>query len=85
MGEQVVLARRKGREWFVSAMTNEQARVSAIPLAFLPPGRFRATLWQDGNAPDAVEREERVVTARDTITLKLAPSGGGVIHLQPLP
>jgi alpha-glucosidase len=85
MGEQVVLARRKGREWFVGAMTNEQARASAIPLAFLPPGRFRATLWQDGNAPDKVEREERVVTARDTITLKLAPSGGGVIHLQPLP
>jgi len=83
IGEHIVLARRRGRDWYVGAMTNEEGREVTIPLAFLGSGRFEATIWRDGGRPDAVESERRAVTATDSIALPLAPSGGGVIRLAP--
>ena len=37
-GEYVVLARRKGNDWYVGAITNANARDLEIPLEFLPAG-----------------------------------------------
>ena len=83
IGEQIVVARRRGRDWYVGAMTNEQGRDVAVPLAFLGKGKFTATRWQDGATPTEVTTDRRSVTAADTIDLKLAPSGGGTIRLAP--
>src|ERR1044072_8627122 len=38
IGEAIVVARRRGREWFVGAMTNEQPREIRVPLRFLGRG-----------------------------------------------
>ena len=81
IGEHVVIARRRGRDWYVGAMTNESGRSVAVPLRFLGRGRYRATIWRDGPTPDAVEGETRPVGAADTLTLDLAPSGGAAIRL----
>ena len=83
LNEHVAIARRKGREWYVGAMTNEAGRTVTVPLTFLPRGRFTATIWQDGAGPMEVVKQTRRVGAGDTIPLKLAPSGGGAIRLVP--
>ncbi len=85
IGEYVVIARRSGRDWYVGAMTNEQARSVPVPLEFLPAGAFEATLYQDGDEPTALRREMRRVDAKQALTLALAASGGAVVRLTPAP
>ncbi len=84
IGERIVTARRSGKDWFVGAMTDEAPRDIDVPLDFLGKGRFTATIWQDGATPTDVVTTTRVVTARDTLSLTLAGSGGGAIRLVPV-
>jgi alpha-glucosidase len=83
IGEYVVLARRKGRDWYVGAMTNEQGRTVELPLDFLGSGRFEATAWTDGVSPKDVKVERLPVAGqRRPVTLRLAPSGGAAVHFR---
>jgi alpha-glucosidase len=84
-GRDIVLARRSGTAWYVGAMTADEARTERVPLKFLPAGRYRATVWEDGDAPDRVRRGERIVTSRDTLTLRLSAAGGAAVMLEPAP
>jgi alpha-glucosidase len=88
VGEQIVMARQSGDDWFLGALTNEQAREIAVPLDFLGDGQWKVTVWQDGadaaqNAED-LATEELTVSAGDTLTLKLAPAGGSVARFEKL-
>ena len=78
----VAVARRKGKEWYVGVMGNEQAREVTLPLSFLGDGKFMATIWADGEAPTALNISERAVSAGDTVTLRLAPSGGAALRIR---
>ncbi|WP_114952806.1 glycoside hydrolase family 97 protein [Sphingosinicella terrae] len=84
IGEHVVLARRSGRDWYVGAMTNEEARPMVVPLRFLGRGRYRAAIWRDGATPAEVETEQRMVTAEDSLSIRLAPAGGAAVRLTPI-
>ncbi len=84
IGQSIVLARRKGADWWVGAMTNETGRTVKVPLGFLGDGAFTADIRQDGAAPTDLVATKRDVKAGDVVTLKLAPSGGGAIHLTPV-
>jgi len=82
VGEHLVMARRSGDEWYLGAMTNRQPREIPVKLDFLDRGRWKLKLWHD--AYDSSENaehsavDETLVSAGDTITLKLAPAGGCV-------
>ena len=82
LGDFVVLARRRGRDWYIGAMTNEAGRTIDVPLDFLGGGSHAATLWQDGARADAVTTSERRVTKADRLTLTLAPSGGAAVVIR---
>lgn len=82
-GRDIALARRSGAAWYVGAMTADEARTTRVPLQFLPAGRYRATVWEDGKAPDEVRRSERIVTARDALALRLSSAGGAAVILEP--
>jgi len=84
LGEDIVLARRRGRTWYIGAMT-DAARTVRIPLAFLGRGRFRARSWSDGATPTALVTATRELTAGDSLSLRLAASGGGVAMIEPVP
>jgi alpha-glucosidase len=84
-GRDIVLARRLGKTWYLGAMTSDEARTERVPLGFLPPGKYRATVWQDGANPNDVVRSELTVKAGDSLTLKLAVAGGAAVILEPLP
>lgn len=85
LNDHVAIARRKGSNWYVGAMSNEFAKTLDISLRFLGRGSYEATLWLDGAAPDQVVRSVRRVTSSTSIRLPLAPSGGAVLKIRRLP
>jgi alpha-glucosidase len=87
IGEFILTARRRGREWFVGGMTNERKRTLRLPLGFLGRGEYRLKEYADGPGADADPRQvaasARRVRAGETLTIKLAPSGGYAAHFVP--
>ncbi len=84
-GRDIVLARRNGANWYVGAMTAaDKAGAASVPLRFLPAGRYRATVWEDGETPNEVRRAERIVTASDVLQLRLSVAGGAAVILEKL-
>ncbi len=84
MGDYAAIARRKGRDWYVGAMTDWSARELTLDLSrFLPAGRYRVEIFRDGinadrNARDYVReiQDMTVSGAQHTLTVKMAPGGG---------
>ncbi|MBN1270606.1 MAG: glycoside hydrolase family 97 protein [Kiritimatiellae bacterium] len=90
IGDFVLIARRKGSDWFVGAITDESSRRLKVPLSFLDPGReYQATLYVDGREadweknPTALEIRSLTVRAEDTLRLPLAPGGGAAVRIRP--
>ncbi len=83
-GEYVTLARRKGETWFVGSVSTE-AREANIPLSFLGPGRYTATIFQDGAEDWKIDVRSRTVTREDTLRIPLRENGGLAIHLSQTP
>lgn len=82
IGEYIVSARRKGKDWYIGAMTNESGRTVTIPLSFLGKGNYKAQILQDGKTISTLSKSEAKQTSEDTLTLTLAPSGGAVAVLK---
>jgi alpha-glucosidase len=84
----ITIARRKGNEWFLGSITDEEARELDVPLSFLGSGAYNAEIYADG--PNAATQptdsvfERRRVDARTVLRLKLAPAGGCAIRLTPV-
>lgn len=89
IGEFAAVARRKGAEWFVGAMTNEDARTVRIPLSFLEKGKtYQATVFRDGLKADgdlftSIVREEIRVDAATELDEKLLATGGVAVWIRP--
>ncbi len=92
IGDYVVVARqeRDGEEWFLGAITDEEARTLEVPLSFLDAGQsYVAEIYADGESADwrdnplAVEISSRPVDAGTSLTLELAPGGGQAIRIRP--
>ena len=93
IGDYVVVARqpRGGKDWFLGAVTDENARSLTQKLDFLTPGkRYEAQIYRDGAGadyrvnPTALAIEKRVVTSKDVLTLDLAPGGGQAVRFRAL-
>ncbi|MBV8687672.1 MAG: glycoside hydrolase family 97 protein [Alphaproteobacteria bacterium] len=89
IGDYVTIARkdRNSENWYLGAVTDENGRSLAVPLAFLTAGKtYRAQIYRDGPTADYrghgkdIVIEERLVTAADVLTLTLAPGGGEAIR-----
>ncbi|SDR04866.1 alpha-glucosidase [Pseudoxanthomonas sp. CF125] len=86
IGQYIVTAHRKGRDWYIGAMTNETARVLDVPLTFTENGvTYRASILEDGEDINHLRSSEKQVTAKSRIKLSLAASGGSVVVLLPVP
>lgn len=93
IGDYVVVARqpRGGKDWFLGAVTDENARRLTQRLDFLAPGkRYEAQIYRDGPGadyrtnPTSYEIVKQGVTHADTLTLDLAPGGGTAIRFKAL-
>jgi alpha-glucosidase len=87
IGDYVAVARRKGREWYLGAMTDWTPRELTIDLSFLPEGSFDLDQYQDGiNAGRWGSDYQRVKSRADKSTrleIKLAEGGGWAARLSP--
>ncbi len=87
-GESVTMARRSGEEWFIGAITNNDARRLQLSFDFLPKGkRYVATVYADD--PGVATRTKVVVRtqqvdANSRWALDLQASGGQAIWLRPV-
>lgn len=91
IGDYVVVARqdRDGPDWYLGAITDEEARTFEVPLDFLPSGRkYVAEIYADGKDADwltnplPVDISRQDVDATSTLTLRLAPGGGQAIRIR---
>lgn len=85
-GQSVTITRRKGTDWFVGTINNGTARTVTIPLSFLPPGQYEATIYSDSEEaaakPNELNRQTRTVSSTDTISARLASGGGQAVLLK---
>jgi glucan 1,4-alpha-glucosidase len=91
-GDFVTIARqeRGSDRWFLGSITDENARTVKIPLDFLAQGKsYRTDIYRDGedahwdDNPTSIVIESRSLTAKDTLTLNLAPGGGVAVSFDP--
>ncbi|HEX2189479.1 MAG TPA: glycoside hydrolase family 97 C-terminal domain-containing protein [Longimicrobiaceae bacterium] len=92
IGDYVVVARkqRDAENWFVGAITDEEARSFDVPLSFLPRGRrYVAEVYADGPGADwrdnplPVAITSRPVDSTTTLRIRMAPGGGQAIRIRP--
>ena len=92
IGDYVVVARRERNspQWFLGAITDEEARMFDVPLTFLDPGKaYVADIYADGPGanwltnPLPVTITHRTVTRASHLRIALAPGGGQAIRIRP--
>lgn len=91
-GDYVIIARKDkdSDNWYIGAITDEEARAFDLKLDFLPAYKYEMTIYKD--APDSdweknpmkYEIEKRTIYKKDLVKLSLAPGGGCAIILKPL-
>jgi hypothetical protein len=86
-GEFISTAKRKGEDWFVGTITNNDARTLQLKFDFLPKGKkFTATIYSDDDAVNTktkVRVDKKIITAATVMEVKLKPSGGQAIRIIP--
>jgi hypothetical protein len=92
-GDYLTVARKaKGSEnWFLGAITDENARTTEIKLDFLKPGKkYQAIVYQDGIDADWEKNPKSYiiktiqVNSKSKIKLNLAKGGGTAISFKPI-
>jgi len=78
--DHVVIARRKGNDWFIGAMVNAQ-RSFNLPLNFLS-GTYSATLYLDGAIATTINKSAQTFTQNSALTFSTLAGGGAAIHLE---
>jgi len=87
IGEYIILARRKGNEWYIGGMTDWTSREVSFPLNFIKEGQFTAEIYADGITANENPKEMIISTSKvstnDKMTINMAQGGGFAIHLNP--
>lgn len=91
-GDYITVARldKNSDDWYVGAITDENARDAEIDFSFLPQGQqFEATIYEDGpdahylTNPQSYVIKTVPVTSASKLTERLAPGGGLAIRITP--
>jgi len=84
IGRRVVVARRKGEEWFVGAIAPSNGKFT-IKLDFLKVNKkFIAKIYADNADSKGVKTEEKVVDSQSLLDVDLLPNGGLAVQIIPL-
>lgn len=82
IGKYVVVARRKGRDWYIGAMTDSTARTIRIPLSFLGTETYTADIREDGDSPEKLRMGWREgLRSSASLSLHMKASGGAAVRL----
>ncbi len=80
-GQYVVIARRKGAQWWVGAMTDGHARTITVRLTMLRAGAWRLDGYADGDGANRARHFTAQVHRGQSLVLHLAEAGGYAAHL----
>jgi alpha-glucosidase len=90
IGDYVTIARKRGDNWFIGSITDENSRVLLLALDFLDAGRkYSARVYADTPYtdwemnPGLIDISECFVDQNTTMTVKLARGGGQAIRILP--
>ncbi|MDB5008271.1 MAG: glycoside hydrolase [Mucilaginibacter sp.] len=87
-GEWLAIARRKGKDWYIGAMTNHAPRTITKEFDFLRDGNYTAEIYSDAPANDLnlnhLVKQVKRVTKATVMEILLASGGGQVMHLYPV-
>lgn len=90
-GDYITVARKakNKEEWFIGAITDENARTATIPFHYLPAGKdYIATIYEDGKDahwdtnPQSYNIRQVLVNSKSVLKQKLAQSGGVAISIK---
>ena len=84
--EYISIARRKGEDWYVGAITNHDERTINLALSFLDDQQYVAEIYSDADDasvnPNHLQKKSVQVSRQDKIPVKLAAGGGVAIWLR---
>jgi alpha-glucosidase len=88
-GDFIVMARRKGQNWYIGSMTDENPRKLNVPLNFLDQGiEYRATIYSDAldadKNPEHVIISELEVMSSTVLSVTMVGGGGHAVSLKPV-
>ena len=87
MGDYVCIARRRGQEWYIGAMTDWTSRTLEIDFSFLTAGRFEMVAYEDGPNAERMGHDykavKRDIDRTQKLTIKLASGGGWAARIYP--
>lgn len=85
-GEYVTLARKRGDDWYLGAMTNWTPREYDIQLDFLEPGTYEAQIYADTPDSDRFPKKIQIKTTRvkagNTFKVSMASGGGMAVRFK---
>ncbi len=81
IGEYITVARKKGKDWYVGGITNNEGRKMSMSFDFLEPGKnYELTLYTDGGAKvetrTHVKIEKKKIQNKSKLDLDILPRGG---------
>jgi alpha-glucosidase len=85
--ENITLARRSGRDWYVGSLTNWDERTVKVPLSFLGEGEYTAEIYAD--APDSAQEathstfSTKTVDRNMVLDVHMVSGGGNAIWIHP--
>ena len=85
--ENITVARRSGKDWYVGSITNWDARTVKVPLSFLGGGKYTGAIYAD--APDANTNATHTTFTKQSVDrsmvldVSMAPGGGNAIWIHP--
>jgi alpha-glucosidase len=87
IGDHLVMARRKGDQWFVGGMCAEKGQTISIDLSFLGSGSYAMDVWRDGddtftNGSSFVHFSESTINSEMKYVISMAEGGGWVAILR---
>ncbi|WP_172283000.1 glycoside hydrolase family 97 protein [Chryseobacterium sp. LAM-KRS1] len=81
----VAIARKKGDDWYMGALTNWDARTVELDLSFLGKGNFKGEVFKDGINANRVAKDYKKevidIPANRKLTVSMASGGGYVIKI----
>ena len=88
--EFAIIARRKGKDWWIAGINSGTAHTAHLELDFLKPGSYSSTLYQDepATAHASSVTETRIAAtpitfdAKTPLTITLAPNGGFGLRIE---
>jgi len=85
--ENITVARRSGKDWYVGSITNWDARTVKVPLSFLGEGKYTAEIYADaadaGTHATHTEFTKQAVDRGTVLDVKMAPGGGNAVWIHP--